>query len=372
MKLENTTPLAADLQVRTSHDPEIKVACLVAKATYRWNDVGAVLLDCEDPFRIFGADQETELGLLPNDLLPRQDSAFEVILLGKAYAPGGAAARMTISLTVGEVRRDMTVTGDRSWEGKGDASRIASPELFAEMPLAWEQAFGGRVEVLIDKDSPIDLAYSMNPEGKGFNPDEQMAELAAFVKAPDGYPCSDSIRQLPNLERPGELIERWDDQPPSPVCWATVPQVSAMQAARSVQFPTQVMDEEEATLKEMIPTFGPGLLHRAVDEWIIDLPRRGAIVSMSGLTPAGAEQFALPSLQVLADYQIGRERGSLQLSPQLLMLLPEHHAFYLVYRSVFGISSNAGPEQGVRLRTGEGWFANPGSNEPPATSNRGA
>ena len=77
---------------------------------------------------------------------------------------------------------------------------------------------------------------------------------------------------------------------------------------------------------------------------------------MEGLMPAGPAGFRLPATRVVADLVVGEEERSEELSPQMLVLLPDERRFYVVYRAVFDIGFSPGEERGARLRTMEGWF----------------
>lgn len=95
MELVNTTPLACELTVGLApqHGRRVKQAAITAKATFTMDALGRVSLDTEAPYPFFAADEWTPLGILPNDLPIRRDSAFEVMLLGFAHAPGGGGQR---------------------------------------------------------------------------------------------------------------------------------------------------------------------------------------------------------------------------------------------------------------------------------------
>ena len=70
--------------------------------------------------------------------------------------------------------------------------------------------------------------------------------------------------------------------------------------------------------------------------------------------------------QVLADYQVGDRSGTLELEPQMLVLLPEESRFYLVYRKVFNFQDKPKIERSMRLRLQEGWYAPPEQAQPGA------
>ena len=358
MKLENTTPLAVALNVSSLPGTDLRLGCVTAKATYCFDGQGAIMLDLDDPFPIFEDDVETELGLLPHDQFPRQDPAFEVILLGAAHAPGGKPTeRMTVSLSVGDVRRELVVTGDRNWIGEGNDAVISRPEPFTRMPLTWDRAYGGTAEVLIDVESPVEVAHPLNPEGRGFDPEPMVDQLANYFTPPEGFPCTEYRRQLPNVEAPDHLISSWSDQPEMPAGWATMPQSSPMQMQRAVELPDDGVDPEAVSNTDISEVLSQGAFLRSSAEWILRLPAPEVSVVMQGLTTRTHAQFKLPPLRVLADYRVGDERGCRELIPQMLIILPDEGRFSLLLRRVFMVTAESGLTKGIRIRLEEGWFA---------------
>ncbi|MBI4700673.1 MAG: DUF2169 domain-containing protein [Deltaproteobacteria bacterium] len=137
----------------------------------------------------------------------------DVTLVGKAYAPGGKAARVDVRFRFGEPEagskdgarrgfdRRLVVFGERRWEKSRLRYRAPPPAPFAEMPLDYEHAFGGP-------------GYAPNPVGIGYRgPDVAPAGLA-----------------LPNVEHAAGPIEGPDDMPP-PACFAPVPGLWRMRRA---------------------------------------------------------------------------------------------------------------------------------------------
>jgi hypothetical protein len=350
VELINNTPIAAELIVTEILDAPNRFGMISAKVTYCLNEAGAIEIDTQDPFPLFESDVETELGLLPRDNLPRMDPVFEVILLGTAYAPKGQpVTHMKVTLTVGTEYRELMVVGNRVWENSNKQPRISSPQPFARMPLTYDRAFGGLCEVLIDKDSPIEISDPNNPLGKGFNPETQIRALADFLKYPEGYPIYDTTRALPNIENATQPIVQWEDLP-TPAYWATVPLTSALHIQRAVD-----VNEDAETPQQRI-RFSERTYHRAYPDWVIDLPIREATVALRGLTPQGALTFKIPALRILGDYVNGPETGTHELVPQMLVLLPEEMRFYLVYRRVFPIPFIEEQERSMRLRIENGWY----------------
>lgn len=358
MELVNRTPLDADATVSTGLDPDgPRIGMLVAKATYAFED-GAVELDTQDPYPLFEKDEETELGLLPGDRLPRRDPAFEVVLLGAAHAPGGEPVpAMTVRLAVGDRSRSMAVFGDRWWDENG---RPTEPEPFARMPLDWERAFGGTAEAWFDQNTPLDVQDPMNRLGRGFDAAARARELAEALEAPESFPrLRRRQRPLPNLESPEARISSPTDAP-DPECWATVPMdigFSQIRTLRELQEHGEIRDQRRADVR---------VYHRAHPYWVMELPREGAPVELRGLSPEGTTRFPLPSVRVLADYVVGDRTGTRELRPHLLALLPEEDRFYLVFREAFSLEVEPSTERSFRLRLEEGWFRPDADETAPA------
>lgn len=297
---------------------------------------------------ILDEERETDLGLLPRDDLPRRDDVFEVALLGTAYAPRGRPVeRMTVALSVGEERRELAVSGDRRWETDGGEQRIGPATPFVRMPLTYDRAFGGRVEVEVDRESFVEVSDLRNRRGRGFDPGPPAKGLAEMLRCPAGYPRYDEIRLLPNVEDPAAPIRAWEDAP-DPASWTPVPMDSAIHAARSVTPPAA---GAPGTMPSM--EISDAVYHRAHPTWIIARPKHGSLVTMTGLAPdRDVISFHLPAIHIFADYTTGVRTGTRELAPQLLMLLPEEARFYLVFRHAFTFEYPSA-ERSMRLRIAE-------------------
>lgn len=153
-----------------------------------------------------------DLGAVPIDAgLPK--SRGEVLLTGKAYAPGGEpATTVPVRMRVGDVDKTIYVVGDREWRD----GVPTPPEPFTEMELTWERAFGGP-------------EYEANPLGRGM-PDEEP-------------------RRLPNLELPGEMVDAEGDRPP-PVCFGPVDPMWSPRNQRTGTY-------DDVWLNEYYPGFPP-------------------------------------------------------------------------------------------------------------------
>jgi uncharacterized protein YjbI with pentapeptide repeats len=112
----------------------------------------------------------------------------EVLLAGSCCAPRGTRRPASqVTLRVGNVRKTLSVFGDRYWvPGAGGMKKISEAEPFEEIPLTWNNAFGGE-------------GFAANPAGKGINP----------VTDPNGR----TRVPLPNIEDPRQLVGSPQDRP---------------------------------------------------------------------------------------------------------------------------------------------------------------
>ena len=346
MELVNHTAVPAAVHVVPLSDSE-RGGVITAQATYRFSP-GHVELDTQSPIALSLQPIETELGLLPPDQpYLAADDRFEVVVLGCAYAPKQRPVTETVvAVMVGEVRRELVVTGDRGWAVQDGQHLMTKPALFTRMPLTWDRAFGGCCLVELDAGTFIRTVDPINPHGRGYDVDEMVHQYVAWYGAVEGYPRYAYQRMLPNIERPVERVRTPHDRP-RPACWATRPVDCGLRATHIAEgLPDRIMPLAEAAS----PSTVIRSLRSASDEWVIDPPRAGATVTLAGLTPDGTVSFALPEQQVLADYAIADRRGTLALRPQQLVLLPEERRLTLTYRAMFRVPYDPEQERSMRLR----------------------
>lgn len=310
---------------------------VTAKATFHLRD-GRSELEREHPVGLFTVDEETELGLLPNDSIPRLSDVFEVFALGQAHAPNGRpTTEQTVAVSVGDVTRTMRVFGDRLWKPHAAGLHMSSPEPYLTMPLVWERAFGGTSELWLDAESTLEAVHPLNPLGRGFDPIPYARGVAKHLGLPEGWPQVRDQRRLPNLERSDALVTAPTDDP-EPCCWATLP--------HGTNFYALHIERKHATLLSMAGT-------RAHPDWCIPRPASAAQIEMTGLCPSGRSRFALPQMRLFVDHEEVEGRSWRELAPQRLLLLPESNALVLSFFAYFIRSKERRPRT-LRLRAEEG------------------
>jgi Uncharacterized protein conserved in bacteria (DUF2169) len=292
---------------------------------------------------VFTGDVETDLGILPNDLVPRTDPAFEVVVLGAAYAPGEEPVeKRLVSLNVGGVRREVLVHGDRRWEPGTDGPMIGAPLPFHRMPIIWQRAFGGSALVEIDREAFLELDHPMNRYGRGFDFTKLVEDTAHELRVPAGYPRWEPDLRLPNVEDPRDPIER-RDQEPLPVCWSAVPLGIGVHVHRLIE---RHRSGEPAT---SLATALDEARHRAHPAWILDAPPRGEI-TLSGLCPGPDVVLPIPEWDVVLDVEVDGHGETHRALPQMLALLPEQQRMYLVYRHRFRVDPSKSSTSRLRVR----------------------
>lgn len=106
----------------------------------------------------------------------------ELLVTGRAIPMGGAARpACAVRVKLGAIDKTLYVVGDRRFTALG----VTEPEPFTEMPVTWQNAFGGE-------------GYATNPLGKGFRP----------IAGEGG-----EVHPLPNVEDPRSLVGSPGDKP---------------------------------------------------------------------------------------------------------------------------------------------------------------
>ncbi|OJH42367.1 DUF2169 family type VI secretion system accessory protein [Cystobacter ferrugineus] len=74
----------------------------------------------------------------------RTKPGTDVLVNGWAYAPlGRPTTEVSVSLTVGPIRKTLTVTGDRHWRRGLSGLTPSLPTPFLKLPVTYERAYGG-------------------------------------------------------------------------------------------------------------------------------------------------------------------------------------------------------------------------------------
>jgi len=175
------------------------ILVIIVKATYDILENRAIVTSF-DQTPVLYADElyDNEKGgstKFESDLVPTKVNT-DVLLAGNAYAPNHQAVNaLDVFMRVGPIEKSLRVVGDRYWLQTALMGKLVAsdPAPFTEMPMVYENAFGG-----INKQSG-DICPS-NPVGKGIIGKKAKAKTIVGVA-------------LPNIENPYQLINGHKDQP---------------------------------------------------------------------------------------------------------------------------------------------------------------
>jgi hypothetical protein len=232
----------------------------------------------------------------------------DVLLVGHAYAPGGrSVARMKVSLSVAERRKEIVVSGDRTWsDGKPTP---AAP--FEAMPLVWERAFGG----VHATDERIH-AEERNPVGCGFSGERKKEEM-------EGEP-------VPNIEDVATPLQELG-QPVQPACFAPI---AASWLPRRAFAGTYDDRWQRARAPYLPEDFDPRFLQTAMSEFAFDRYLQGGEpVKAIGVAPDGPISFTLPHCPLSLEVVIAGATQRPAVNLETLLIEPDQNRACLTWRA---------------------------------------
>lgn len=299
-------------------DPDgVETVFVILKATF---DVGRELTPAAEQVPVtmedvhWGEPGKSSLKAASDIALVKPST--DVILNGRAYAPGGHPTGETkVSLAVENVEKSIRVVGDRAWSVGLFGCKPSEPVPFEVMPLVWERAFGGTV------------IHPENPE-----------QVAAEVRNPVGLGYCESLardqlegRRLPNLEHPDQPVTAWTDRP-TPVCLGPV--CAHWEPRRSL-----AGTYDEAWTNNRAPYLPHDFDSRffqvaSADQVTTEYLRGGETIVTEGLVPGGGLwSVTLPRLQVECLHRT--DSGDVERTANLdtVLLEPDAARVELVWRS---------------------------------------
>lgn len=120
----------------------------------------------------------------------------DIVLIGTAKAPGENLTQFDCGFRVGNNMKVARIFGNRQWLRKVAGMAITPPEVVTEVPLTYENAFGGWDKTVeLNEGHPYE---ERNPVGKGYH--HKKGEWS------EGS-------ELPNIEDPENLISGYYDTP---------------------------------------------------------------------------------------------------------------------------------------------------------------
>ncbi len=254
-----------------------------------------------------------------------------VLVNGSAYGPGnGKAERVSISLRVGDVFKQLVVSGDCE---RSNSLGVVSPRRpFSKIPVIYERALGGTAgasadptKYRMDVRNPVGIGYhgarSIDPEVKSVIPN---VEYADGRSQPAGF---------------GVIARHWSQR----VRWGGTYD-SAWLQDRSPLLPAD---------------FDTRYHQAAPSDQQSDTIRGGESVEVIGMTPEGAWRFKLPILDVPVHVLFADRGESATLRMDTVFFEPDKYRVTLTSRAKLPIVRNRGPVRQVILGqiTGGWWRA---------------
>jgi hypothetical protein len=266
----------------------------------------------------------------------------DVVVIGKAYAPGGTPVhQMTVGVSVGERRKSLLVCGDRVCHHRdGQAPTFSEPQPFTDMEIRYDRAYGGHDE---RSDPNIPFHYPRNAMGKG-------VVLRNVKEVVQGLP-------LLNIEDPVDLLtpervviedpQRWHLQPvPQGLGWRQrtwYPRSALLGAYPPFLDAGTVTAEERAGVlpanhvalakQSRLPPFEAHFCNGASLDMIFRTLNADEDIHLLGLTPQGHLQFRLPGETPSVGLDLGEGLQPLQPRMHTVSIRPDDLAMDIVWQA---------------------------------------
>jgi hypothetical protein len=275
-----------------------------------------------------------------SDLVPFK-LGTDVVLNGKAYAPGGQAVpACQVTFQIADRIKRIQVHGDRVAHYVQDGTpSFTEPQPFQAMELRYERAYGG-TDVYSDKQTPY--PYPRNPMGRGF----VVANTPAGV---DKLP-------LPNLEDPDDLLTperlcigdfaKWTQQPaPAGLGWYSKAWMARSQYAgvmpgdrgteqelRQAYAQLVPADQRADYLKHQLPDMDFRFFQGATRGLAMPYLKGDESVRTQNLSPQGEFAFRLPGERPAIGLDIGQGVQEPAVVLHTVMIRMEDRQLDLVWR----------------------------------------
>jgi hypothetical protein len=234
-----------------------------------------------------------------------QKGGVDLIVLGSARAAAGPVTQMEVSVRVGDWSRSLAVIGDRTWVQQRKTFVASAPKPFTEMPIVWENAYGGTT---LDHEGSA-APSPFNAVGKGYtlpNPKSQV----------EGVP-------LPNIEDPAHRIVSIDDHP-DPVGFGFLPFTNGLRLRAGLK-------PQPSGIPEILPR-----IHNAAHpDLVLSSYAAGAKLEVSGMTAPSPWRAVLPLFPARAALRGPKDETALPLDPDTVCLWLDKQLLYVTAKGRF-------------------------------------
>jgi hypothetical protein len=250
--------------------------------------------------------------------------SVDVIVNGTAYAPRSRKTeRVLVSMRVGDLCKELQVSGDRFWRPGLLGIAPSAPQPFEMMPIVYERAFGG----IDTRPSFGNMHHSdpRNPIGVGFQ--------RATPQDPD------IKTEVPNVEYPSQLLGNPKDRP-LPAGFAVI----GRNWEPRISFAGTYDDAWKANQFPLLPlNFDVRHFQAAPSDQQSLIIRGGESVEILNMTPEGTWQFFLPTLDVTAHFWSSDRSGSASLKLDTVLIEPDYYRVTLLARAKLLVVRNRAP-----------------------------
>ena len=335
--IENNTPFAA--KVFGSFDSNAREwLVLVVTATFA-AEPGCEPEPAEEPLDIEPVDRHRGDPVTTSVHYPGQlglrKPLVDVIVTGHAYAPHGRLVEtMLVGLRVADLKKVVSVSGDRFWKRGLAGSGPSAPQPFDRMPIIYERAFGGGA---VPVEGGKSFYEPRNPVGVGLG-----ASTDPNVET-----------EVPNLEYPSDRMASPADRP-APASFGALAPGWQPRAGFGGTY-------DDAWLKDQAPLlphdFDPRFFQVAPPDQQSKTVQPGDLVEVVGMTPEGHWSFRLPRLDVPVSlvYADRIEKGEIAIDT--IQLEPDQYRFHVTGRLPLTVVRNRAPLAQIVLGTMRpGWL----------------
>jgi hypothetical protein len=342
LQLENHTPFTASMAVFPDA-AGIETAYAIVKATFTIGARGPEPAREQLPLLaadVFWGDPASSSLRAAGDFTLMKP-ATDVLLVGRAIAPGPDTRIADVRLSVGAVTKTVRVFGDRRWEGSGGKLRPSAPQPWQRMPLRWEFAFGG-----------------IGPEGEDPRGHEPRNPVGRGIGGADA-----SVRKgqlLPNLEDPAAPITSPADRP-RPACFAPIAPTWLPRRSHAGTY-------DEAWSAQRAPYLPLDFDARYFQLAPADLVASGHLqggeaVEMLGFTLGGPLRFTLPQPGIRIDFHFDGARVPGQPRLETVLYEPDAGRFHMLWRAALAVDKKLLRLHEVELRSAQ--YGADGRPPPP-------
>jgi hypothetical protein len=340
------------LDPRSPLEPEFAFA--LVKLTYEIKGTTAVLSQPEPLLHDFWSDEKLEPRFPPGSDYWLDKQNTDVVIRGSAFAPAGRPTpSMFVSAQIGRTIKRIAVFGKRLVDWSQDRPRLGRPEPFTEMPLLYQNAYGGldnRVPIPaeLEEDYMRTVALGMQFDHPGLYPRNPVGK--GYLVSPDPI---DGV-ELPNLEDPADTLTAERLTTGKPELWYRQPLPWCFEWTVGLTFPRYLFmgvdawfpPPDDSALPEVRRGFIPPDLRRRLEKdhdlavgyrqeaslgMVVATPLAGQAITLTGMHPEESTlTFTVPPAPSI-ETEIEGERSLLPPLLTNLVIYPSGKKFTVVY-----------------------------------------